>query len=1529
MLLVQILRASVLTPCPHSTPSHALNSYSSDNSEDGEGDENSQQEDEQLADESVDETERSSGERYAVIVTVSRAEGLSGAASSSVFRRPKNKQMYVRVTMTEYREGGEQVFTADTSSVAGSGSTCSWGEKGRTGEAVSLQVDKGVLDSMKRTSLERVTEGTAVFELEVWSEAGEGGGEDVLLGRGQADLTFVDSKPRWVVLDPKGKVEISIATSLRESDGGEKVDANDRKSLSTQDGLTSALGSDHEQKGDPNTIEDTQEKASPDNVPKPSSPIWGLPRMPDLKDTLSLGLGRAAKLRGNQRAQASGDEANDGAVAIDSPAEDASQPADEEEDDGERQATIDNAPSDQHETPGKQASRVAIRGMQSIKESLQARLLGTSGKLSAGHEHAQNEEAAAESHEDNGARGLPSASREGTLSARSRASSNTAIVHDEAGALETSVHQDKVQKKRVSRDEGGSEPSTEDGGHAERGRSTNLRSLLQDTPAGDQGVRQSEDDKQDEADGADGDQAARRDSVAEETRESPAKGPVAQVVSALDAISTKAAAASASRFKSTLSSPSLTSTLKSFGWNRTKEEPVVDGLSSPSDASCEPVQTFSSDTTAGANEASEPATIQREGSFEPSSPSLEATTLLATIFRASGLPEVLANSKFGWARKNATQDPVVRLSACDIFASSSVVRGGGRECRWGTKKEGDIVELSIPSSGVPAEGLGALKLAVEVFNKASDEAKNDILVGRGEILVGDWLGKKAKWAALDAKRSQGGRVKLSLALKGSEKVGGVHRSSDASDDIVGNSSGDVPDHEVDEAGLTSRHPDATSALADGIVDVVQQTEEAPIQSEAEANNPGFVAQHDGQAPETAHVEGSNEGGFPVALASVSDGHQQQATLAEDDSSHVPTSMVEKNLDVQREEVENLNGSVGSTNDGSLSSDATKKEKGSEVGISVLVIEADSLHTRVSGNDGEAPKSDPYIVLHVGGENHATSAVIDGGAKCRWPEAGEAISFQTSYDALTAVGWGREGPFLTVEVYNQASPTREADVFIGSANVMLKEYLGVGPKWVDVHRRRKGRGRVLIDVKSPELQQDVPTTGHAGNPDTIGPRHADEEQVPQSVAVASGERRQSSSGVPEDSGPEGDSREDSEANMQGNSLDNPRSDPGKAQSTDHPRSTTSDGSSAGSLGNVRQKQERTSSGADLDAASSVNTVGSRILELSRQQSQARAFFTPRRDEGKIAGRADESVTATAQGADGGLVQDDENELEPFEARETPPDAGPVTEGNSHGLARRVVGGTAKALDLTTAACSSDQREASIADEQRAEIDTVITTVGRKERLETDNSQSSGQENDSWWQTSVPVAHEKNATSQQHAKERQGSSDLHAGGAPKVGTTDETSNGRPETPNEVVEALGTQPRERARIPRADPRRIKRAREIVRRRRTMVSNMGHASPRLRVASGLGTSTVEKARAATTIQGAFRGRTARRRLRVCQRAVVKIQAAYRGHVDRKGFVALSARSKRAKAEEQRAQARRSRMTLTMQVTFFHLSFIGFRGTC
>lgn len=1446
-----------------------------------------------------------------MVVNVVRAEGLSGVASSRVFRRSKNKQInrqYVRVSVLDNREGREQQYTGVTSATAASGSLCRWGEKESGGERVSLQVvDGGASGGREKTLAERLAEGTAVLDVGVWSEGREGGGEDVLLGRGQAKpISMEDSKLHWVALDPKGRIEISVSITPPQTAGSEEQYG--KELVLEQDTRNSLPGADDEQGGGATTVENAPHEVSSEV----RSPKWGLPRMPEFKHTLSVSLGRTSNLRGRQQEAVTANEAKEESAAPSSQVGPVSQPTEEAKDERERQATGETAPAGEQLTQGRQENRVAIRGIQSIKESLQTRLLGTSGgKLRGAGRKATQDEEVEEAAELQG-EVVRSASRESSLSVRSGASSNEAMPPEEPpGTSEAQIKQETSQEERGKPlDEARSESTSEGGRHEERrnDRPSPLRSLLQDKTAADQ-ARQSEVTQGTEDDKTSEVPSFRRDSTSEEqSPDSPARGGVAQVFSALDAaISVKATAAS--KLKSTLSSPSLTSTIKKgFGWKRSKEEIVAD-------ASSPPVQTAS--LTAGAEDASE-SVMPQDKDFGPRALPLEPAVVLATVLRASGLPEILAKTKFGRTKKNSTQDPFVRLSMCDVFASSSTVQGGGRECRWGKKKEGEVVEIAIPSSSIPPAGLGASKLGVEVYNKASDELESDILLGRAEIPVADWLGEKAKWAPLEAKRSQqGGRIKLRLALKDSSgKTGSTPASS-------GNVSGDVAADNDDASSAGSKaekeeevslHTNVTRASSADVGDPLEDGDKATKQTVVAQDGSGTVAQQDGEASETEQTdsgrrEESEVGVPPLALGALSDEEKQKPSLPEDDPSHVSTSGVGKQLEQQERTAEHLK-SCASRADGSSPSapEATRREgeQGEGIGIAVRVIEVDNLFTPVPKGDVNTPKPDPYVVVDVSGERSATSAIIRGGSKCRWPGTGEEVSLIASHTALKEAGWGQaeaEGPYLVVEVYYQESKARETDVFIGSANVRLREYVGCGPKWIEVHRRRKGRGRVLVDVQSPVLQQSVPSTGRSGDFDVLEP-DVEETEVPDIASeVVKGDRR------------EGESREklkEGREEEEGAPLGTKQVEVEKHASSDlTSRPTVGDCSSDGddSLSKGPQKEEPSDNG-------SPDQVGSRTVEQPRQQGQASGVLAPCADKGDGKNISVDG-TVTVKGTDACFV-DDVNEKRPSAVGGDPPHTTDSSKpGASDVLARRRTGGSATALDLTTVIGTQDEPVTDVAEKPTSGTD--VAAISSEDRVGSETRRSDRQSSES---LAVDDEEEDSEQDQEQPSGLQGS------GHPSEGGDSEGEDGDgqlpkrvSEVPNaEVVKNLGTRARQRPvdaqRVQGTaviDAQRVQRAREIVRRRRSAASSARHAAPGVRVT----VSSSEQAQAVTTIQGAFRGRISRRRVRACHRAAVRIQAAYRGHVDRKEYMALAARAKRAKAEENRARARRSRIALTTQASF------------
>ncbi len=1486
--------------------------------------ERSHQRDTQLLAESTTNSGRGDEGYSVVVLKVVRAEGLSGVASNSVFRRPKNNKknlQYVRVRVLDNCEGREQQhYTGVTSATAASGSVCRWGEKESGGESVRLRVvDGGASGGREQTLAERLAGGTAVLELGVWREVREGEGEDVLLGRGQAKpISMEDSELHWVALDPKGRIEISVSISPPVA-AGSKEQGLGKELVLEQDTRTSPPGAKDEQGGGATTTEDAPHEVLSDHPQEARSPKWGLPRMPEFKHTLSVSLGRTSKPRERQQETVTNEE-----LAAPSSQEEPVSQLEEAED--ERQATGETTPAEEQVTQGRQENRVAVRGMQSIKESLHTRLLGTSGgKLRGlGRKETHNEDVEEAAELQGGV--VHSASRESIPSLRSGASSNDAIAPEEPpNASEARIKQDTLQEEEGKHlGEARSESTSEGGRHDERrnNRPSPLRSLLQDKTAADQ-ERQSEENRETEDDKIGEAPTPRRDSASEEqSAGSPARGAVAQVFSALDAaISVKATAAS--KLKSTLSSPSLTSTLKrGFGWKKSKEEIVPD-------ASCPPAQTAS--LAAGADAASE-SVMPQNGDPDPRALPVEPAVLLVTVLKASGLPDILAKSNFGRTQKNSTQDPFVRLGMCGVLASSSTVQGGGRECRWGKKKQGETVEIAIPSSSIPPAGLGASKLVVEVYNKASDELESDILLGRAEIPVADWLGEKARWAPLEAKRSQqGGRVKLRLTMKDSGKTGRTPGSSGkASDDTAAdNDDASNTGPKAETEAVVSPHPNVTSGLSADVGDALNDKDDATGQTVVEQDVSGTVSQQGGEASEIEQTDSSrreeSEVGVPsLALGSLSDEKKHAPFLPEGDPSQVSTPGIGKQLEQQGKAAEHLKLCASSTDGSSSSAPEAARgegEQGEGIGIAIRVIEADNLYTPVPNGD-DTPAPDPYVVVDVSGERSATSAIIGGGSKCcRWPGSGEEVSLVVSHAALTEAGWGQaeaEGPYLVVEVYNQESEAREADVFIGSANVRLREYVGCGPKWVEVHRRRKGRGRVLVDVRSPVLQPSVPSTGRSGDLDALEP-DVEQTKVPDTaleVVKVDGRKR--------------DGREKlKEGSEEGAPLGTKQVE--KHASSDlTSRLTAGDNSSNGdgSLSKGPQKEEPSDNGSPEEA-------GSRTIEQPRKQGQASGLLAPCVDNGD-----DKNIsvdeTATVEGANACFV-DDVNEERPSGVERDPPHTMDASKsGASDMLNRRRAGGSATALDLTTVRGTQEEPVADIVEKQPM-AGTDITVISSEDRVGSETRRPDRQSSESLCQTTALVDDEENDSEQDQEQPSglQGSGHPSGGGDGDPGGRDgdpgggggdgEVSKRGSEVRNEVAaKDPSTRPRKRTvdtqHVQRTvDAQRVQRAREIVRRHRSAASGARHAAHGIRVTSNVAaaSSLSEQAHAAATIQGAFRGRIARRRVRACQRAVIRIQAAYRGHIDRKEYIALAARAKRAKIEENRARARRSRIALTTQASF------------
>lgn len=602
----------------------------------------------------------------------------------------------------------------------------------------------------------------------------------------------------------------------------------------SRDGLSRDIILEHSERTLPLDKEGVQEgindngadKVAIDSPSRSRSPKWGMPRMPGLKDTLNVTLGRATNL-----ITKGGPPSNDKSEDTVPQAENVQVAEDLQsifEDEAEPQVTHGKPPPDkQAPQDKKQASRGAMHGIQSMKASLQARLRGVSSseKLFAKNENSLNGEGerteAEEPHHEE-CSSVGSGTPPVVLNSTSAESNGAMKKPGKPGFSEGQpIIQEDTQKNPNDTDVPVAS-STDGDVRFERRYSSPLKSLLQDATTGH--AHENVEEKQDGQGNIEGYK------VGTDTT-------VAQAVSALDS------AISAARLKSKLSSPSLAATLKGFGWNRAKKEAVAGEPSPPSASMGIPVDTIPSGS-AGEEETSVPTAYEHSGGAGTNDPNKLASTVQVAVFRASNLPERLG-TKFGRQKKNGTLDRFVRLKLCDVSASTPTVQGQGAECRWGTKREGYLLEMVVPPGNTNA-GVGSSKILIEVWSKASEEQGKDVLMGKTEILVAEWLGKKG-WATLDLNRSQGGRIMLSVALKPCQNFDG---SGDVAIEESGASDSEERPVHV-EVNPTSPGPDATNTL--------QQMEEEQQQGETAAKTTILITEFGAEYSERLPLV---DGSFP-------------------------------------------------------------------------------------------------------------------------------------------------------------------------------------------------------------------------------------------------------------------------------------------------------------------------------------------------------------------------------------------------------------------------------------------------------------------------------------------------------------------------------------------------------------------------------------------------------------------------------------------------------------------------------------------
>ncbi|CAN0421865.1 unnamed protein product, partial [Ectocarpus sp. 8 AP-2014] len=248
---------------------------------------------------------------------------------------------------------------------------------------------------------------------------------------------------------------------------------------------------------------------------------------------------------------------------------------------------------------------------------------------------------------------------------------------------------------------------------------------------------------------------------------------------------------------------------------------------------------------------------------------------------------------------------------------------------------------------------------------------------------------------------------------------------------------------------------------------------------------------------------------------------------------------------------------------------------------------------------------------------------------------------------------------------------------------------------------------------------------------------------------------------------------------------------------------------------------------------------------------------------------------------------------------------------------LAGGPATDSDVATTAVTSNRRGHTTNEK------SAVLTIRPRETLE-----SSGHGSCALRQTEPATheqhdsdgkSHEQDPRQEIDTRPRRNTEKLQSNGDIGEGTASEMlATMLRETPSEQMESApprGVQLQDHVSIGSNRARkRIERAREIIRRRRAVMSSSAPDRDRQNAPCGRQMVTSAQTPAATAIQSGFRGWIARRRLRLWQRLAVRIQAVYRGHTKRREFIALTVRARRAKGEEERARTRRSRMTYITQ---------------
>lgn len=1116
---------------------------------------------------------RDERETVGFMVTISRAENLPEPTMKTLFGRAKKDEGAPRCCFhasASSRIEGQAFASAITTSVSSSAAGCHWGADGSDGEVLFLPMNAG------NDPLE------GMLHVEVWSDRTDRGGKDSLVGVGERPLhellsargpceggtTRFTPMPLSLGGKSKGVIHVSVAMATGHPPPGEGPPERNildrQKSCDTHEQsapLSDRIGkparddeshvgvggadnpADEMQEGD--SIVTTSTLLEGDETQKTRSPKWGISRVPDIRGTInaSLQATRAAALKARQRETTGATGAKPAPIgrssvkstrkqaqnlAVTGP-QHASQPHDypEVENSGRSSlADIDTQEKSRHGLVGILGSR---HGMQSLKDGLRTKVSRAIDTTHDGSERQDEGEPKTAASKKAGESELPvqdgasdaSLPQENTHSFSHGSSSTnepSMIVaaggknaipdvegHENTDSLIANQKRDDMLK--VGNNAGEADPTDVPGKNNNlQDTSSPLRSLLRVVTGNREGGNKEGEKTQQQ----------HEDEAPEAEPEMPTDAPDASASRSL-AVSLKAA--TSSLLKTTLSSPTFTSTLKSFKRTVLKDgerdaTSLQQDTNDPEGAS-NPMLVHEPEIDAAHNASLNKHTAESDkaGSDEhhedTANLSSVCSIILVSVFQAREIPENLAKGFFNRPKTTVSPTPYVRVKMCDQTVETTSVQCKDHACRWGQKNEGETMEISLAPETLQEDESRGVRFSVEVWNEESKNRKRDVLLGATEVSLDHWLDRKAAWANLDTKGNRGGRVKFSVTEKDPRKESekeynarrlnqvdhaqGNEESADFKEDVMATKTESIADntenpngkHEEPHDKWDLQDANTTSALI--TIAENEPREDPNLRSSTSCTNSGVDDTQGDHGKARCSTDDRHGAGVPVLnLGSVSN-KLQRDTVEEEHVTQL-LSDSENNTVGGTTDIGPISGregahdaeDVGNCHVASVDDegrvDDTAPTPAPTANFVILVKEADALSAVSKTTFGRAKKiatQNPYVTLSICGVHGATSAVQDGGCKCQWPGlAGEPVNLLVPLANLRAAGWGQgenEGPVVKLQVWNQVSVGRQEDVAVGSAEVKLGGIIDRGAIWIDLNRKKQRQGRIKIEVMRSELQ----------------------------------------------------------------------------------------------------------------------------------------------------------------------------------------------------------------------------------------------------------------------------------------------------------------------------------------------------------------------------------------------------------------------------------------------------------------------------